>query len=282
MNEIQRRNRRRHNNHRNNNNNNQHFAGGGGGAAALAIPPPPPPGGRQQPMRQLRNVPAVNNEEEEEQNNQQQQTLLCTCVQAAKCADDGFKQVENGCKLECAHGLDAYAQTPAEGKQRDAHPLTNCFGRNVKMEAMPMNECMQRVDNYCTSSATARISAPAPDYAGWMEPAIASNDTTFEQRQKSAFLRKTSAAFFAFRNFQKCLNNCAKKRSIQCFGAEGCAISLPSDRALAKLFYNQCTQQQNVPKNARDACYCMSTKHRVRDFVGVCPLFINRQLMQMS
>ncbi|KAL3117438.1 hypothetical protein niasHT_004441 [Heterodera trifolii] len=164
-----------------------------------------------------------------------------------------------------------------------AHPLTNCFGRNVKMEAKPMNECMRkRVDNYCTSSATARISAPAPDYAGWMKPAIASNDTAFEQRQKSAFLRKTSAAFSAFHNFQKCLNNCAKKRSNQCFGAEGCAISLPSDRALAKLFYNQCTQQQNVPKNARDACYCMSTKNRVRDLVGVCPLFINRQLMQMS
>ncbi|KAL3097711.1 hypothetical protein niasHT_020185 [Heterodera trifolii] len=213
----------------------------------------------------------------------QNQTLLCTCAQAAKCADDGFKQVENGCKLECAHWLDAYAPTPAAGKQRDAHPLTNCFGRNVKMEAMPMNECMRkRVDNYCTSSATARISVLEPDYAGWMEPAIASNDTAFEQRHKSAFLRKARAAFFAFRNFQKCLNNCAKKRSIQCFGAEGCAISLPSDRGLAKLFYNQCTQQQNVPKNARDACYCMSTKHRVRDLVGVCPLFINRQLMQMS
>ncbi|KAL3078561.1 hypothetical protein niasHT_034036 [Heterodera trifolii] len=264
MNERERRGRGRRrrnndNNHPQNNNNNQQISGGAGGAAQV-IPPPPEV---RQPMQQQQNFHAVNNEEDEDNHQHQQavlQTLLCTCVQAAKCADDGFKQVENGCKLECAHWLDAYAPTPAAGKQRDAHPLTNCFGRNVKI---------------CTSSATARISAPAPDYAGWMEPAIASNDTAFEQRHKSA-------AFFAFCNFQKCLNNCAKKRSIQCFGDEGCAISLPSDRALAKLFYNQCTQQQNVPKNARDACYCMSTKHRVRDLVGVCPLYINRQLMQMS
>uniref|UniRef100_A0A914HL04 Uncharacterized protein n=1 Tax=Globodera rostochiensis TaxID=31243 RepID=A0A914HL04_GLORO len=209
----------------------------------------------------------------------QNQTTLCTCAQAAKCAEDGFKQVENACKSECAHWLSTFV--PQNGKE-DAHALAPCFVRNVKMEALPMNDCMRkRVDNYCTSSLTAHIKVPAPDYAGWMESISAGNSTAFDQKHKSAFLRKSRAAFITFRNFQKCMNNCAKKRSIQCFDAEGCAITLPSDRAKAQLFYNQCTQQQNVQKNARDACNCLIVKHKVRQLVGVCPLFLNKQLMQM-
>jgi len=56
-----------------------------------------------------------------------------------------------------------------------------------------------------------------PDYDQWMENY--SNGT--QSAKGSAFIRKARSAFVLFRNFQKCMNNCAKRHSTKCFKQSG-------------------------------------------------------------
>ena len=54
-----------------------------------------------------------------------------------------------------------------------------------------------------------------PDYNQWMESM--SNASAANGKSEGAFIRKARTAFVVFRNFQKCMNNCAKRHSSGCF-----------------------------------------------------------------
>jgi hypothetical protein len=69
------------------------------------------------------------------------------------------------------------------------------------------------LDSDATSS-NANATLAQPNYDQWMEQPSA--NATISQ-SGGAFIRKARTAFRTFRNFQKCMNNCAKRTSVECF-----------------------------------------------------------------
>uniref|UniRef100_A0A1I8BBY1 Uncharacterized protein n=1 Tax=Meloidogyne hapla TaxID=6305 RepID=A0A1I8BBY1_MELHA len=192
---------------------------------------------------------------------------ICSCLDAENCAIKATNHLNETCKEECAHLLNIYK----ENEKNKLIELTNCFWKEDKengtfKRAVKLTNCSNNEKHFLPSS---------PDYNQWLEQLTVNTST---KQKGSSFLRRAREAFLVFRNFQKCMNNCAKRYSIECFKKEECAISLPLDRLNAQKIYNECTLQ-NAHRDARDSCRCLIKNYRARQLIGICPLMSNAHLM---
>lgn len=207
---------------------------------------------------------------------------LCGCPLTETCASKGAGQLDN-CKEECSTWLASYSNPNPKQVANTLMALTDCFMKDAAdLDAVRVTKCMKgKINNFCAKSDQEAMSKVlTPDYNQWME--LASNSTETEEKSLGGgtFIRKARSAFRIFRNFQKCMNNCAKRHSTECFQNAGCAITLPTDRNTSASIYNECTSQ-NVHRDARESCRCLIQNHKVHQLIGVCPLMSNTYLMRM-
>ncbi|CAK5029576.1 unnamed protein product [Meloidogyne enterolobii] len=206
---------------------------------------------------------------------------LCGCHVAEQCATKATNQLNGECKEECAYLLNEYK---GNGKT-NLTELTNCFWKEEKdkesgalKRGVKLTKCLnKRITNYCSNNETLFLPS-SPDYNKWIEQ-LTENSSIEQIPHQGSFIRRARAAFLIFRNFQKCMNNCAKRSSIECFKKGECAISLPLDNSNALKIYNECTKQ-NANRDANDSCRCLIKNYRARQLIGICPLMANAHLMR--
>nr|CAD2165867.1 unnamed protein product [Meloidogyne enterolobii] len=206
---------------------------------------------------------------------------LCSCSAAEQCATKATNHLNGTCKEECAHLLNEYK----ENGKTNLTDLTNCFWKEEKdkesgalKRGVKLTKCLnKRIPNYCSNNETLFLPS-SPDYNKWLEQ-LTGNSSIEHLPHQGSFIRRARAAFLIFRNFQKCMNNCAKRHSIECFKKGECAISLPLDNSNALKIYNECTKQ-NANRDAHDSCRCLIKNYRARQLIGICPLMANAHLMR--
>ncbi|KAF7635135.1 hypothetical protein Mgra_00005417, partial [Meloidogyne graminicola] len=201
---------------------------------------------------------------------------ICSCLDSEHCFIKTDFYLNKTCREECSHWLNIYNN---ENKQNNLLELTNCFWKEGKQdnEFGTFNKAIKLTN--CSNTERHFISSQY-NYNQLIEKLIGNTSIEYKDNlpHQGAFIRRARATFVVFRNFQKCMNNCAKLYLSECFKKSECAISLSNDYLNSLKIYNECTNQ-NIYQDAHNSCRCLIKNYRARKLIGICSLLLNAHLM---
>jgi hypothetical protein len=88
-------------------------------------------------------------------------------------------------------------------------------------------------------------------------------------------MKKAATTYSKLRTYQRCFNNCARKKEHRCREELSCSVAYPPQKELEGI-YDACIGYHVVAlENARRSCKCMVFKKKVVRLVDVCSLVSN-------